>query len=167
MSHYGMELKNHWKIECFDVNGLFKWVEEFDNLIVTAGLNKILDACFKTGLAAPAWYVGLVVATPTYDAADIMSSHAGWTTSTSYSNATNPAFTPGAIASGSVDNSAAKASFNINGTATIAGAFLSDSNTKGGTTGTLYGEGNFTGGNRSVVSGDTLNVTVTLTATSV
>lgn len=86
--------------------------EEFDNLVVTAGRNKYLDATLKTGLAAPLWFVGLV-AGPTetdYLAADTMASHAGWLeNSTNYSEATRPAWTPGAVAGGSVDNSAMKA----------------------------------------------------------
>lgn len=92
-----------------------------------------------------------------------MNSHAGWAENTSYSNGTRPAYTPGAVAAGSVDNSASKAVFNINGTATIAGAFMSTNSTKGGTTGVLLGVGNFDVGDRSVVSGDTVSVTVTAT----
>ena len=42
-----------------------------------------------------------------------------------------------------------------------AGAFMTDSSTVSGTTGTLLGVGNFTGGDRAVQNGDTLNVTVT------
>src|SRR3990170_2910372 len=135
MSHYGMELKNHWKIECFDVNGLFKCVEEFDNLIVTAGLNKILDACFKTGLAAPAWYVGLKD-TGTPDPADTMASHASWAWIDNYTG-DRQAFTPGSISGGSVSNSASKAVFPITGDDTIYGCGLCDSAT--GDTGVLYG----------------------------
>jgi len=55
--------------------------------------------------------------------------------------------------------------FTINGTATVAGAFITSSNTKSGTTGTLYGAVDFSS-SRSVISGDTLTVTVTLTAAS-
>jgi len=155
----------HYKVECFGADGLLKWVEEFDNLVVTAGLNKYLDATLKTGLASPAWYVGLVdnAGWTAYAAGDTMGSHTGWAEGTPYSNATRPAFTPGTISGGSVDNSASKAVFNINATLTVRGAFMTDNNTKGGTTGTLLGEGDFAAA-RSVISGDTLNVTVTCTA---
>jgi len=160
----GMKINQHYKVECIGKDGKLKWVEEFDNLVVTAGLNKYLDATLKTGLAAPAWYVGLKD-TGTPDPADTMASHASWATITPYSNATDPAFTPGAISGGSVDNSAAKAVFNINATDDIYGAFMKDNSTKGGATGTLLGAGDF-GAPRSVISGDTLNVTVTCSLTA-
>lgn len=133
---------------------------------MTTGLNKYLDATLKTGLASPSWFVGLITgpgAGNTYVLADTMASHAGWTENTSYSQATRPAFTPGTIAAGSVDNSAAKASYSINASVTLAGAFMADNSTKGGTTGTLLGEGNFTGGDRTAVNTDTVNVTITAT----
>jgi len=69
-----------------------------------------------------------------------------------------------AARAGSIDNSGSPAAFSINATATIAGMFMVTNSTKSGTSGTLYSEGNFTQGNRSVVSGDTLNCTATETA---
>lgn len=141
-----------------------KWKENFTNIVVTVGLNKLLDATFKTGLTTPAWYVGLK-GTGTPVAGDTMASHASWAELTPYSNANRPTYTPGTIAAGAVDNSASKAVFNINGTSTIFGAFLVDNNTKGGTTGTLYGVGDFAS-SRPVENNDTLNVTITLTTSS-
>ncbi len=159
-------IEHHYHVECLDKDGNLKWEEDFKNLVVTTGLNKYLDATLKTGLASPTWFVGLITGPGsgnTYVIADTMASHAGWTENTSYSQATRPAFTPGSIAAGSVDNSAAKASYSINATVTIAGAFMADNSTKGGSTGTLLGEGNFTGGDRAAVNGDTLNVQITAT----
>lgn len=141
-----------------------KWRDSFHNIVVTAGLNKLLDATFKTGLTTPAWYVGLK-GTGTMVAADTMASHGGWSEIAPYSNANRPTFTPGSISSGSVDNSASRASFTINTTSTVYGCFLTDNNTVSGTTGTLYGGGDFSS-SRSVVNGDTLNVTITLTQTT-
>jgi hypothetical protein len=61
-----------------------------------------------------------------------------------------------------ITNSASVAVFSINATTTIAGAFLTSDNTKGGTTGVLFSVANFQApGDRAVVSGDTLNVTYT------
>lgn len=167
-----------YKVECFRVrsitidpnaNKIIRnlekiWEEQFNNIVVTTGLNKLLDATFKTGLTTPAWYVGFK-GSGSMIAADTMSSHGGWAELTPYSDSTRQAFTPGSISSGSVDNSASKAVFNINGSSTIYGCFLTDNSTKGGTTGILYGGGDF-GSSRPVVNGDILNITVTLTQTS-
>jgi hypothetical protein len=61
-----------------------------------------------------------------------------------------------------VTNSASKATFNINATATVGGAFLTSDDTKGGSTGTLFSAADFQSpGDRSVVNGDTLTVTYT------
>ena len=95
-----------------------------------------------------------------------MSSHAGWTEVTAYSESVRQTLTLGTVSSQSVDNSASKAVYSINGTATVGGIFVTTDSTKSGTSGTLYGGGAFTGGDKSVGSGDTLNVTVTLTAAS-
>jgi hypothetical protein len=159
------KVRTRYEVECFGADGKLKWREDFYNLVTTAGLNKLLDATFKTGLAAPAWSVHLVdnAGWTAYAAADTAASHAGWTEGTPYSNANAPAFTPGAVAAGSVDNSAAKAVFNINASLTVRGCALMDSNAKPGVSGTLYGEGDFSVA-RAVISGDTLNVQVTLTA---
>lgn len=165
--------KTIYEVECFGIIGFdkngnpireLKWKEFFKNIVVTTGLNKLLDATFKNGLTTPAWYVGLK-GTGSMVAGDTMASHGGWAEITPYSDANRPTFTPGTISAGAVDNSASKAVFNINGSSTVYGCFLADNNTKGGTTGTLYGGGDF-GASRSVVNGDVLNVTITLTQTS-
>ncbi len=157
-------LENYWVVECVRA-GKLVWREAFENLVVTAGLNKVLDATFKTGLAAPQWYVGLVDGTsaPTYDASDVMGSHAGWVDFQSYSGSTRPSYTPGTISGGSVDNSSSKAAFTISAAGTVYGAYLTDGSAKTGTTGTLYAVGSFSS-SQAVVGGDVVNVTATLTA---
>lgn len=150
-----------YKFECFR-RGDLVWTEEVDNLTVNAGLNDILNQYWKGATYTAAFYVGLKGA-GTIAAADTMASHSGWTESAAYSNATRPALTLGSVASQSVDNSASKAVFNINATATVAGAFVTTNSTVSGTTGTLVGAADF-GSSRSVLSGDTLNVQITATA---
>lgn len=142
-----------------------KWKETVENLTVTVGLNKLLDSTFKTGATSPTWYLGLVnnASFSAYAAGDTMSSHVGWLEGTPYSNSTRPAWTPGAISGGSVDNSGSVATFNINATLTLRGGFIVNDNTKGGSTGTLYGEGDF-GAAQPVISGNTVQFTCTLTA---
>lgn len=156
--------ENHYIVECIGPDGKLKWTDEFDNLVTNEGLNDNLDKYLKGSAYTAAFYVGLTDGTPTVNAADTMSSHAGWTEVTDYSESTREALVLGTVASQSVDNSASKASYSINATATVGGAFITTVNTKGGTTGTLYGVGAFSGGDKSVDNGDTLNVTVTCTA---
>ena len=154
---FGMRVCHTYHVECFGPDGALKWSDDFHNLVTFVGLKTYLDYTLKTGNAAPAWFVGLITgpgAGNTYAQADTSASHAGWAESTAYSNGTRPAYTPGVItfasSPASVDNSASKAVFNINGTATVAGCFMIDSSTKGGSTGILLGEGNFTGGDRLI-----------------
>jgi hypothetical protein len=153
--------KTRYKVECVGQDGKLKWTEEFDNLVVNVGLDKLLDATLKTGLASPAWYVGLKN-TGSVVAGDTMGSHGGWTENETYSQGSRPACTFGTVSGQSVDNSASKAEFSINGSTTIYGAFLCDDNTKGGTTGILYGGGDFSS-SRAVENNDTLYVTITCT----
>lgn len=232
----GME--SRYVVEARNAAGELLWIEECHNRVATVGLNKLLDATFKSGLTSPAWYIGLVGPAITdaaitlgaavltsasnpfaagdagrpiivrgagasgadlvttiqtftnsgsvtlaanagttvtggralWDgrAADTAASHTSWPESAAYSEANRQAFTPGTVASGSVDNSASKAVFTINADNTlIGGLFLIDNNTKSGTTGTLYGMAPFSGaGFRQLNNGDTLSVTATLTATA-
>lgn len=150
-----------YAFECLDKHGKVKWTDGFKNIIPTVGKNKILDATLVAGLASPSWFVGLKNAGVAV-VGDTMASHASWTELTPYSDATRKAFTPGAVSAGSVSNTASKASFAINATATIGGAFTVDNSTKAGTTGTLLSAGNFAA-TKDVNDGDTLNVTVTFT----
>ncbi len=112
---------------------------------------------------ASVWMVGLK-GTGTIAASDTMASHAGWTEITAYSQTARPNLVLGAVAAGSVDNSGSVAAFSITGTATVAGAFVCNLANKLAT-GLLYGAGDF-GTARDVLSGDTLNVTVTGSITS-
>lgn len=147
-----------YSVECIGADGQVKWSESFKNLVVTAGKNDILDKYFAGSAYTAAWYLGLVDGTssPTYAAGDTLASHSGWTENTGYAgNRKAPAW--GAASSGSKATTAT--SFSINAAGTIAGAFMCTAAT--GTSGVLYSAGSFTGGNRIVANGDTLNVTYT------
>ena len=160
--------KGVYKIQCHDKDGNLKWEDEAPNLVVNEGLQDMNAKYFTGTTYTAAWYLGLYGsgATNSPAAGDTMASHAGWTEVTDYSQATRPACTFGTptTANPSVaTNSASPASFSINGTTTVGGAFLTSNNTKGGTTGILYSAADFSApGDRSVVSGDTLSVTYTL-----
>lgn len=156
--------QTRYDVVCFGPDGKEKWRDTAFNLVVNEGLNDLLDKYFKGSTYTAAHYVGLTDGTPTPAAGDTMASHAGWTEVTAYTEGTRQAFTPGTVASQSVDNSASKATFSINGTTTVGGLFLTTNNTKGGSTGTLYGAAAFSGGDKSLGNGDTLQVTATATA---
>ncbi len=153
-------------VECFDKDGNLKWKEENHNLVVNVGLQDMNAQYFTGSSYTAAWYIGLygAGASNTPAASDTMSSHAGWTEVTDYSQSTRPTCTFGVPTTSDpsvATNTASPASFSINGTTTVGGAFLTSNNTKGGTTGILFSASDFTGGDRSVVSGDTLTVTYT------
>jgi hypothetical protein len=164
-------LQTLYSVAAHDPQGRLKWTDEFHNIVVTAGLNDSLDKHFKGSNYTAAWYVGLLSATPTVDPTDTMASHDGWTEVAAYDEAVRQTLTLGSISGGSVSNTAAKAVFTISTDSTdIGGAFISNGSAKatdsGYNTGVLYGAGAFTQGNKSLDDGDTLTVTVTLTATA-
>ena len=154
--------------ECRDKDGNLKWKEESKNLVVNVGLKDMNDKYFSGSSYTATWYLGLITGPgsgTTIAAGDTMSSHAGWTEATAYSQSTRPACTFGAATTADpsvISNSASPAAFSINATATVGGAFLISNNTKGGFTGVLFSASDFAApGDRTVASGDTLNVTYT------
>jgi hypothetical protein len=156
-----------YHVECRDKDGNLKWTAESKNLVVNAGLAYMAGSALTSVTQITTWYLGLygAAASNTPAAGDTMASHAGWTEVTAYSNGTRvtATFVTATTANPSVvTNSASPAVFNINGTTTVGGAFLTSNNTKGGTTGTLFSAADFgSPGDRSVVNGDTLSVTYT------
>lgn len=154
-------------IHCYDKDGNLKWHAENHNLVVNVGLQDMVQKYFTGSAYTAAWYIGLygAAASNSPAAGDTMSSHAGWTEVTAYSQATRPAATFGTATTANpsvISNSASPATYSINGTVTIGGAFLTTNNTKSGTTGTLFSAADFSApGDRSVVNGDTLTVTYT------
>jgi len=134
-------------------------------LVVNVGLKDMNDKYFSGSAYTAAWYIGLYGAGASNNpaAGDTMSSHAGWVEVTAYSQATRPAATFGAATTADpsvITNAANVAQFSITGTTVVGGAFLINNNTKGGTTGVLFSAADFQApGDRSVVSGDIINVT--------
>lgn len=160
----GLAPQGTYVVTCYDSTGRLKWSDSIRNLVTTAGKNDLLDKYLAGSAYTAAWYLGLIDSTSysAVAAGDTASSHAGWLESTAYSNSTRVAPSWGSASSGSKASTAT--AFNINATATIKGAFLISNSTKGGTTGTLYSAGLFSGGDKAVANGDTLNVTYTASA---
>lgn len=153
--------------ECYDKDGNLKWTAESKNLVVNVGLQYMAGTALDGATARiTSWYIGLVgaAASNQFNATDTLASHpaagsGGWTEITPYSGS-RPAATFAAATTADpsvVTNSASKASYSITTTATVGGAFLCS--VASGTSGTLFSGNVFTGGDRSVVNGDTLQVT--------
>lgn len=159
-----------YTVECVGPDGQVKWSDQFHNLVMNGGLANMNGAYFAGTAQTTTWYLGLVQGPgsgTTFAAGDTLASHAGWTESTAYTGLRKTVtFGSATTANPSViTNSASPSSFTMNATATIAGAFLCSASS--GTAGILFSAGDFTGGDKSVASGDTLNVTYqfSLTAT--
>jgi len=155
-------------IECVGPDGKVKWVERVKNLFTTEGRNYQLDVSLRNQTPKAAWYVGLIdnSPAPTLAAGDTgaqIGGTNGWSEATPYSGNRPQWVANGAASNGQLSNSNSKASFAINATASIYGAFLCD--TTSGVANVLYGETAFSAV-RSVQNGDTLNVQVDPSLTS-
>ena len=154
-----------FKVECRDKDGNLKWTTESHNLVVNVGLKDMNDKYFSGSGYTAAWYIGLYGAASSNNpaAGDTMASHSGWTEVTDYSQSTRPQASFGAATTADpsvISNSGSPATFSINGSTTVGGAFLTSNDTKGGTTGTLFSAADFQApGDRSVINGDTITVT--------
>lgn len=144
-----------YDIVCRDMDGNFKWRECVTNLVTTPGKTDIVDKYLKGSSYTAAWYLGLK-GTGSADAADTLASHGGWSEVTPYSG-NRPAITWGTTTAGS--NEATTVEISITGSATVAGAFVASVNS--GSSGVLYSVSDFAA-SRTVASGDTLNVTPTI-----
>lgn len=159
-------LTGRYTVQCYDADGNLKWDDEIKNLVTTVGKNDLLDKYLSGSSYSAAFYFGLIDNSGFLQivVGDTMSSHAGWSEYTNYSAATRPAPTFASASGGSKSTSGA-VSFTASGAGgTVTGAFLVTNSTKGGSTGVLVSAGQFTGGNKTVIAGDIVNVTYSLSA---
>jgi hypothetical protein len=138
-----------------DKDGNVKWEETIQNLVTTEGGNDILTKYFKGSSYNAAWFC-LLKGAGTSAAGDTLASHAGWTEITNYSG-NRPAPTFGTASARSL--AATAVTFTFSGASTVAGAGVCTVAT--GTSGILYNSANFTGGDKTMANGETLDVTVT------
>jgi hypothetical protein len=157
-----------FEFNAFDKNGNLKWKNKTRNLVVNEGLQHILDGLFNSddssGSTVDPWYVGIIDGNDSSGmvvaAGDTLASHAGWVEETSYTGDRKEYV--GVRSSQTVTNTASTASFSMSGATNVCGAFLCGAAT--GTSAILLCAGTFTGGDKSLDNGDTLEVTYQFTA---
>lgn len=147
-----------------DVNGKDQRFD--DNIVVTTGLNKMLDVMLHNDTQVATWYVAPFVlnVAPT----------AGLTGATfdstlqeltEYNEATRPAYVEAAAAGGITTNAASKATFTINGTVNNWGLAILSTSTKEDTVGLLFAAVKYAAV-RALQSADVLSGQYAVTLTS-
>ena len=167
-----LDIAGIYTVECYGEDGALKWKDTIKNTVVTAGKNHMLDNYLAgSAFTQTGPYIGLI-SSASYSAiaaGDTMSSHSGWleaggANAPTYSG--NRATAAWSAASGGSKALSASASFSITGAGTVKGAFMvlgsGAVNTVGSTAGTLFSAGLFSGGDKTVANGDTLNVSYSL-----
>lgn len=159
----GARIGSRYDVECLAPDGSVKWRELVPNLVVNSGLDHLLSVITSSGyVTAGGWFVGLMTTANTINATDTATTHS-FTISTAFSESPLPSFSFGAISAASVSNSTTPASFSINASTTLAGAYLVSSNNVGEPTeGALLFGGAAFSVERNVANGDTVNVTITV-----
>lgn len=146
-----------------------KIIDEWEdsNLVTNEGLDHALNVIFNGATQVATWYIGIFEGNYTpvagVTAATITSAS---TESTAYDESTRVAYVEAASTAQSTTNSASRATFTINATKTIYGAFLVSASAKSATTGTLFSAARFSA-SKSVVDNDELLLTYTINASSV
>ena len=170
-----------YHVVCRDANGNVKWEDSFPNLVNAIGKELMLDTLLSgSSYTTVGPFLGLISGgSPTFAAADTMSSHGGWTEFVDYTvggsavrgtavfgSASSTGTTPTNVTS----KTASAITYTVTGAGgTIGGCFLvtgsGASSTLSNTSGTLYSAGAFSTA-KATTAGDTVSVTYSTTATS-
>ncbi len=159
--------------ECRDKDGNLKWADTAINKITDAGLKLMEDTILSGSAFTASCYLGLK-GTGAAAAADTQASHAGWlevgtANAPTYTSPRKTITFSAASGTGTVTKaSTGTYTFAMTGSGTVAGCFINinGSSTIDNTTGTLFSAGDFSGGSKTVGSGDSITVTYTLSITA-
>jgi hypothetical protein len=174
-------IEGSYHVVCRDAEGNVKWEDQFPNLVNAVGKQLMLDTLLSgSAYTTVGPFLGLISgASPTFAAADTMTSHSGWTEFIAYTvsgsavrgtavftSATSTGTTPTNVTT----KAAAAITYTITGAGgTVGGCFLVTGSgavsTLSSTAGTLYSAGAFATA-KVTTAGDTVSVTYSTTATS-
>jgi hypothetical protein len=153
---------------CRGADGAIKWADEIHNIVTTVGKNDLLDKYLKGSVYTQTVRMGLKAA-GTAVVGDTQASHVGWlevglANAPTYTGSRKDVVMGSASAGSSVSPGQV---FAITSSGTVAGCFINNggSGTIDLTTGVLYSAGDFSGGSKTVTSGDSITVTYTATIT--
>jgi hypothetical protein len=182
-SSFNQIFQRDFKEQCIQLGGFYsdleiirngkivEYIPKFFNLITLAARTNVLEVYFHDGVqsAASSWCAGLIAAAgyTSNPNTDTIASHAGWAEFTTYTQANRVPWGPQAAASQAIGNGATPIEWTI-GTVTsgtqIAGIFIANQNTKGGTTGLLFSTATFPSGHRTINTGDTVRTNYGVTS---
>lgn len=164
-----------YTVECLGPDGKVKWTDTIENTVMTEGKNVILDqALAGSSYSVTGPYMGLIssVSYTAIAAADVGTQINGTNQWKEAGGSNAPTYTGNrktcawSSASAGAKALSAANSYAITGTGTIKGCFIvfftNAVATKDDAHGTLISAGLFSGGDRAVLSGDTVNVSYTL-----
>lgn len=159
-----LEAEGFYVFECRDAEGNLKWRDVAPNTVPNQGKNAILDNALGAG-TGPTYYMSLITA----GSASSSSTYASPTVTETTSSIIAARVAMGWASASAGSKSATTTSFSIIGSATITGGMVvsggSGVATVGNTAasgGVLLSAANFSGGSKTVASGDTINVTYSL-----
>jgi len=174
MSDY-LGIQGTYFVQCLDINGNLKWEDSIKNVVTTVGKNAMLDAALAgNAFTVVGPFMGLISSVG-YGAGavvgDTMTSHTGWVEAGFASNF--PLYTAPrktcvwSLAASGIKSLSASLSFVCAGTGgTVKGCFLvfgpGAVSTINDTNGILLSAGTFTGGDKLIGDGDTLQISYSM-----
>lgn len=150
-------------VDCWRPDGALRWRDVNHNIVVTVGKNDFLQKYFTGSGYTAGFYCGLK-GSGVPAIGDTLSTHPSWSEVTGYSQTNRPTVSMGTAVLGSIDNSAARATFSMTATIVVYGVFMSTNSSKAGISGVLFNAADLTV-SRNVINGDVLNVTINPTVT--
>ena len=166
MNRGKLSLGGVFKLECFSKKtGEKKWETETPNIVTNEGLDHVLNVYLHAATQITTWYLAIFEDDHTCAAGDTYAVP-GYTESSSYDEATRPAYVEAASTARSTTNSASKGTFTISATKTIYGAALVSSSVKddvAAASAVLFASGSFTTA-KACTDDDVLELTYTISS---